>query len=180
PIGAGLGGGSADAAFLIRLLNDKFELGISWGEMHHYARQLGSDCSFFVSNKPAFAEEKGDQYESTLLDLSKYYIALIYPNIHINTAKAYSGVTPKQPTRSLENDILNLPIEEWKQFIHNDFEDFVFLQFPEIKNIKEQLYSCGAVYASMSGSGSAAYGIFKEQTDLKSKFPAAYIYEGKM
>jgi 4-diphosphocytidyl-2-C-methyl-D-erythritol kinase len=140
PIGAGLGGGSADAAFFIRLLNDKFDLGISWGEMHHYARQLGSDCSFFISNKPAFAEGRGDQYESIKLDLSNYYIALIYPNIHINTAKAYSGVKPKSASRSLENDILKLPIEQWKKFIHNDFEDSVFPQFPAIKNIKDQLY----------------------------------------
>src|ERR1017187_1791639 len=95
PIGAGLGGGSADAAFFIRLLNDKFELGISWGEMHHYARQLGSDCSFFITNKPVFAEGKGDEYESMKLDLSNYFIAIICPNIHINTAKAYSGVIPK-------------------------------------------------------------------------------------
>jgi 4-diphosphocytidyl-2-C-methyl-D-erythritol kinase len=178
PIGAGLGGGSADAAFFIRLLNEKFELGISWGEMHHYARQLGSDCSFFVSNKPAFAEGKGDQYESIKLDLSNYHVALIYPNIHINTAKAYSGVKPKQPVRSLENDILNLPIEQWKEFIHNDFEDSIFIQFPEIKKIKEQLYSQGAVYAAMSGSGSAVYGIFKSATDLKSKFPGAFVYQG--
>ncbi len=179
PIGAGLGGGSADAAFFIRLLNEKFELGISWGEMHNYARQLGSDCSFFVSNKPAFAEGKGDVYESIKIDLSAYHIALIYPNIHINTAKAYSGVKPKQPTRSLENDILNLPIEDWENVIHNDFEDSVFLQFPEIKNIKKQLYLEGAVYAAMSGSGSTVYGIFKEATNLKSKFPGAFVYEGQ-
>ena len=148
--------------------------------MHHYARQLGSDCSFFVSNKPAFAEGKGDQYESTQLDLSNYYIALIYPNIHINTAKAYNGVKPKQPIRSLENDILNLPIEEWKKFIHNDFEDSIFPQFPEIKKIKEQLYVLGAEYASMSGSGSTVYGIFKNKTDLKDKFQNCFVWEGKL
>ncbi|MGQ0829508.1 MAG: 4-(cytidine 5'-diphospho)-2-C-methyl-D-erythritol kinase [Bacteroidota bacterium] len=180
PVGAGLGGGSADAAFFIRLLNDKFELGISWGEMHHYARELGSDCSFFISNKPAFAEGRGDQYESINVSLSNYHIVLIYPNIHINTAKAYSGVKPKTPVRSLENDILNLPIEQWKDHIHNNFEDSLFLQFLEIKTIKEQLYSLGAVYASMSGSGSSVYGIFKEKTDLKNKFKDHFIFEGKL
>lgn len=180
PIGAGLGGGSADAAFFIRLLNDKFDLGISWGEMHHYARQLGSDCSFFISNKPAFAEGRGDQYESMKLDLSKYYIALIYPKIHINTAKAYSGIVPKQPARSLEKDILNLPIDQWKDLIHNDFEDSIFPQFPEIKKIKEELYMLGAEYASMSGSGSTVYGIFKNKTDLKDKFGACFVWEGKL
>jgi 4-diphosphocytidyl-2-C-methyl-D-erythritol kinase len=179
PIGAGLGGGSADAAFFIRLLNDKFELGISWGEMHNYARQLGSDCSFFISNKPAFAEGRGDVYESTKISLSDYYVVLIYPNIHINTANAYSGVKPKLPSRSLEDDILNLPIEQWKDLIHNDFEDSIFLQFPEIKNIKEKLYSKGAVYSAMSGSGSTVFGIFKNETDLKKEFSDAFVYEGK-
>src|ERR1035437_871928 len=103
PIGAGLGGGSSDAAFFIRLLNEKFDLGLAWGEMPHYAKQLGSDCSFFVSNKPAFVEGKGDAFESIKLDLSNYYITLIYPNIHIDTAKAYSCVKPKKSVRSLEN-----------------------------------------------------------------------------
>lgn len=180
PIGAGLGGGSSDAAFFIHLLNDKFELGISWGEMHNYARQLGSDCSFFISNKPSFAEGTGDQYESMKLDLSKYHIALIYPNIHINTAKAYSGVIPKIPTRSLENDLLNLPIEQWEEFVHNDFEDSVFLQFPKLKEIKLQLYSMGAEYAAMSGSGSTVYGIFKNKIDLKNNFKNCFVWEGQM
>ncbi|MCC6581985.1 MAG: 4-(cytidine 5'-diphospho)-2-C-methyl-D-erythritol kinase, partial [Phycisphaeraceae bacterium] len=161
PIGAGLGGGSADAAFFIRLLNDVFELGISWGELHHYARQLGSDCSFFVSNRPAFAQGKGDQLESIQLDLSRYYIVLVCPDIHINTALAYSGVKPKKPMRSLEEDIQKLPISQWKKYISNDFEDSVFPKYPELKKIKEKLYVLGATYASMSGSGSALFGIFK-------------------
>ena len=125
---------------LAEVLNDKFELGLAWGEMHHYAKQIGSDCSFFISNRPSFVEGKGDEFESIQLDLSKYYIALIYPNIHINTAKAYSGVKPKKASRSLEADLLTLPIVEWKNYIHNDFEDSIFPQFPELKNIKEKLY----------------------------------------
>ena len=180
PIGAGLGGGSADAAFFIRLLNDTFELGISWGEMHHYARQLGSDCSFFISNKPSFAEGKGDELESIKLNLSNYFIALIYPNVHINTAKAYSGVRPKKPVRSLENDLQQLPIEKWKDNIHNDFEDSIFPEFPELKKIKEKLYSLGAVYASMSGSGSAMYGIFKKVPGIKKDFGNYSYREGKL
>jgi len=180
PIGAGLGGGSADAAFFIKLLNQKFELELAWGEMHHYAKQIGSDCSFFVSNKPAFVQGVGDDVESIVLDLSNYYIALIYPNVHVNTAMAYSGVAPKKPLRNLENDILNLPIEEWKNHIHNDFEDSVFVKFSELKKIKEQLYDEGAVYAAMSGSGSTVYGIFKDQTDFKLKFKNAFIWEGKL
>lgn len=180
PIGAGLGGGSSDAAFFIKLLNDKFELGISWGEMHHYARQLGSDCSFFVSNKPSFAEGRGDQYESMKLDLSNYYVVLVYPNIHVNTSKAYSGVKPKTPSRSLENDILNLPIEQWKEFVQNDFEASIFPQFPEIKNIKEKLYSKGAIYSAMSGSGSTVFGIFDKKTDLKKEFEGCFVWEGRL
>ena len=180
PIGAGLGGGSADAAFFIHLLNDKFQLGISWGEMHHYARQLGSDCSFFISNKPAFAEVTGSQYESMKLNLSNYFIALVYPHIHINTAKAYSEVIPKMPVRSLENDLLTLPLEQWKECIHNDFEDSLFAQFPELEKIKEQLYSQGAVYAAMSGSGSTVYGIFKNKTDLKNSFKNYFVCEERL
>lgn len=180
PIGAGLGGGSSDAAFFIKLLNDKFELGISWGEMHNYARQLGSDCSFFISNKPAFAEGRGDVYESLKLDLSKYFVVLVYPNIHINTAKAYSGVKPKRPVRELESDILNLPIEQWKEFVHNDFEDSIFPQFPEIKSIKEKLYANGAIYAAMSGSGSTLFGIFEKETNLKNEFGDCFVFEGKL
>ncbi len=179
PVGAGLGGGSSDAAFFIRTLNEKFEIGLAWGEMHHYARQLGSDCSFFISNRPAFAEGKGDEYESINIDLKDYYVALVYPNIHINTAKAYAGVKPVKAARSLEDDIQHLPINQWKDCIHNDFEDSVFPQFPEIKTIKEQLYGAGAFYASMSGSGSGVYGIFKNKTDLKESFKNCFMWEGK-
>jgi 4-diphosphocytidyl-2-C-methyl-D-erythritol kinase len=180
PVGAGLGGGSSDAAFFIRLMNDKFDLGLSWGEMHHYARQLGSDCSFFISNKPAFAEEKGDQYESLSLSLKGYHLVLIYPNVLISTAKAYSGVKPQKPARSLEMDIQNLPIEEWKQYIHNDFEDSIFPEFPELQAIKQKLYDEGAVYASMSGSGSSVYGIFKNKTDMKDLFRDYFVFEGEL
>jgi 4-diphosphocytidyl-2-C-methyl-D-erythritol kinase len=189
PIGAGLGGGSADAAFFIRLLNDTFELGISWGEMHHYARQLGSDCSFFVSNKPAFAEEKGDKFESINLDLSGYHIAVVYPDIHINTAKAYSDLDKAEGRRQKANgrleDLIQLPIQKWKKTIRNDFEDSVFPKYPEIKKIKEKLYSLGAIYASMSGSGSAVYGIFKKEPKVNlpagkagKKFGDYQVWEG--
>lgn len=180
PIGAGLGGGSADAAFFIKLIKDLFELNISWGEMHHYARTLGSDCSFFITNKPVIAEGRGDVYESIQLDLSEYYIALIYPNIAVNTATAYKNVIPAKPSRSLENDILNLPVEEWKAFIKNDFEKTVFAAQPQLKTIKEKLYAQGALYAAMSGSGSTVFGIFKEATNLKSVFPGAFVWENRL
>lgn len=178
PIGAGLGGGSADAAFFIRLLNDQFELKIPMKEMEDFARQLGSDCTFFIKNTPAFTTERGDMLEDLKLDLKGYHLVLIYPNIHINTAKAYSGVQAKPAKRSLKNDIINLPVEEWKNVIHNDFENSIFPQFPEIKKIKEQLYTLGAEYAAMSGSGSTVFGIFKKETNLKNSFSTAFFWEG--
>lgn len=180
PIGAGLGGGSADAAFFIRMIKELFDLNISWGEMHHYARLLGSDCSFFISNKPVFAEGKGDEFESIQLDLSAYHIALIYPPVAINTASAYKGVTPAKPKRSLEEDILNVPIEEWKNVIYNDFERSIFAAHPELEQIKKKLYTNGALYTSMSGSGSTVYGLFKEPTNLKAAFPDAFVWEGSL
>jgi 4-diphosphocytidyl-2-C-methyl-D-erythritol kinase len=180
PIGAGLGGGSADAAFFIKFLNEQFELGISWGEMHHYARQLGSDCSFFITNRPVFAEGRGDAYESIQLDLSAYYIALVYPSIAVNTGEAYNRVIPAKPLRSLEEDIVTLPIEQWKEYIHNDFETSVFAAHPEIKQVKEKLYLQGAVYAAMTGSGSTVFGLFKKETNLKMIFPDAFVWEGKI
>ncbi|MBI4947711.1 MAG: 4-(cytidine 5'-diphospho)-2-C-methyl-D-erythritol kinase [Bacteroidetes bacterium] len=201
PIGAGLGGGSADAAFFIRLLNDTFELGLAWGEIHHYAKQLGSDCSFFISNKPVFAKGKGDELESLNLSLSKYHIALVCPNIHINTAQAYSmvklrpdpkGGNAQSPFRSDDSEddeyrtpsedlgqiVIKLPIEDWKNKISNDFENVIFPQYPEIKKIKEKLYALGAVYASMSGSGSSVYGIFKKEPKVKEKFVKYQVWEG--
>jgi len=180
PIGAGLGGGSSDAAFFIKLLNDKFELGISWGEMHHYARQLGSDCSFFVANKPCFVEGRGDQSESLLLDLSGKHIVLVCPGLHVSTPDAYAGVHPKVSTSSLEENILKYPMSEWKGHIHNDFEDSVFIKYPTIKTIKEKLYSLGAVYASMSGSGSAVYGLFDKEANVKDSFKDCFTWKGKL
>jgi len=179
PIGAGLGGGSSDAAFFIQLLNKKFSLNISWGEMHHYAKQLGSDCSFFVSNQPAFVKGKGDEFDFIKVNLSSYYILLVYPPIHINTGKAYSGVIPKKPQRSLKKDLLNASIYEWKRYIHNDFEDSVFKEYPELEKIKNDLYSIGAIYSSMSGSGSTIYGIFKNLPLIKNKFENCLIKTGK-
>ena len=179
PIGAGLGGGSSDAAFFIKLLNDAFDIGISWGEMHHYARQLGSDCSFFIGNKPAFAEGRGDQYESIRLDLSSNYLLLVHPPIHINTRDAYSGVSPKKKVYSLEEDISKMPFTEWKNRIHNDFEDSVFIKYPQTKAIKEKIYSLGAAYASMSGSGSSVYGVFENKINLQNEFPNCFVWQGQ-
>lgn len=181
PIGAGLGGGSADAAFFIKLINKSFSVGMTEEEMSIYANQLGSDCSFFIKNEPAFVQGRGDIQKSIELDLKGYCVALVYPYIHISTAEAYSNVIPKKTEYFLEELILKLPINEWNKFIYNDFEDSIFLKYPQIKTIKEQLYSSGALYASMSGSGSTLYGIYKEnKIDLKEIFPDYWVWQGTL
>ncbi|HZY39357.1 MAG TPA: 4-(cytidine 5'-diphospho)-2-C-methyl-D-erythritol kinase [Mucilaginibacter sp.] len=165
PIGAGLGGGSADAAFFIRLINQKFEIGLTDGQMVGYARQLGADCAFFIQNKPVFAQGIGDELEPVELDLSKYTIALVMPPVHVSTAEAYRGVRPALPGRSLK-ELIQLPVGEWKNYIKNDFEQSVFKNHPAIRGVKAALYEAGAIYASMSGSGASVFGLFEEKPDL--------------
>lgn len=165
PVGAGLGGGSADGAFMIKLLNQKFELGLTIEQMQRYARQLGSDCAFFIENTPVFAVGKGDEFLSQELNLEKYYIVLIKPDIHVSTIDAYGGCIPGKPAASLQL-LANLPVSEWKNTIKNDFEKTVFKKYPSIQKIKEDLYEAGALYASMSGSGSSVFGIFEKETSL--------------
>ncbi len=179
PIGAGLGGGSSDAAFFIRALNDLFDLHLSFGEMHHYARQLGSDCSFFINNQAVFAQQRGDEFERIALDLSDYYIVLVYPAIHISTAEAYSMIEPKKPKISLEELIQEL-MNTWKERIVNDFEQSVIVKHPSIKIIKNELYEKGAIYSSMSGSGSSVFGIFQQPTNLKNSFSNSFVWEAKL
>ncbi|WP_426668214.1 4-(cytidine 5'-diphospho)-2-C-methyl-D-erythritol kinase [Mucilaginibacter sp. McL0603] len=165
PIGAGLGGGSANAAFFIKLINNLFSLGLTTIQMLDYARQLGADCAFFIENKPLFAFEKGDQFESIKLDLSKYKIVLVMPPVHVSTGEAYRGVRPSLVKDSLYDLILE-PIQEWKHFIKNDFEESVFKNHPSIRGVKAALYEAGAIYASMSGSGASVFGIFEKTPDL--------------
>lgn len=162
PIGAGLGGGSSDAAFLIKALNDRFQLDISIEKMQDYARQLGADCAFFIQNQPAFAEEIGDKFTDISLDLSAYHIVIVKPRIHISTQEAYQLVVPHNHGKNLKQHI-KTPIEDWKNTVINDFEAGIFRKFPEIREIKEEMYRLGALYASMSGSGSSVFGIFKEK-----------------
>jgi 4-diphosphocytidyl-2-C-methyl-D-erythritol kinase len=165
PIGAGLGGGSANAAFFIKLINNLFDLKLTTAEMLDYARQLGADCAFFIENKPLFAFEKGDQFESISLDLSKYKIVLVMPPIHVSTGEAYRGVKPAPVNESLY-ELISEPIQEWKHFIKNDFEESVFKNHPAIRGVKAALYAEGAIYASMSGSGASVFGIFNKKPDL--------------
>jgi 4-diphosphocytidyl-2-C-methyl-D-erythritol kinase len=165
PIGAGLGGGSADAAFLIKLINQKFNLNLSIAQMQNYASKLGADCAFFIENKPTFACGIGDQFENIDLDLSKYFKVLVQPKVHVSTADAYKGVDVKKPLQSLKS-LITLPIQEWKSLILNDFENSVFKQYPEIEFVKNKLYECGAVFALMSGSGSSVFAIFEQPIQL--------------
>jgi len=165
PIGAGLGGGSADAAFFIKLANDKFELGLSIAQMQDYARRLGADCAFFIENKPVFAFERGDEFEPVRLDLSRYHIALVMPPVHVSTAEAFSGIKPAEPKESLM-ELISLPITQWRKYIRNDFEETIFKNHPAIRGVKASLYEAGALYASMSGSGASVFGIFENKPDL--------------
>ncbi|MGI4020489.1 MAG: 4-(cytidine 5'-diphospho)-2-C-methyl-D-erythritol kinase [Janthinobacterium lividum] len=175
PIGAGLGGGSADAGFFIKLLNEVCEIGLSIETMQNYARQLGADCAFFIGNKSVFAFEKGDQFEPINLNLSAYHLVLVMPPVHVSTAEAYSGVQPKASKSDLES-ASKLPVEEWKNFIKNDFEESVFLHHPQILSVKEALYQQGAIYAAMSGSGAAVFGIFSKKPDLQELEKANQVF----
>lgn len=160
PAGAGLGGGSSDAACMIKLLNDKFSLGLSTERMEEYAVKLGADCAFFIRNKPVFATGIGNLFEPVELSLKGYHIILIKPDIFVSTRDAFAEIKPVRPAVSLK-EIVKQPMETWKNSMKYDFEDSVFKKFPEIAAIKDELYDLGAVYAAMSGSGSSVYGIFK-------------------
>ncbi|GAB3576098.1 4-(cytidine 5'-diphospho)-2-C-methyl-D-erythritol kinase [Spirosoma luteolum] len=179
PIGAGLGGGSADAAFCLRLLNDQFGLGIGPDGLEDYARRLGSDCAFFVRNKPVYCVGKGDEFEPIDLSLSGYHIVLVYPNLAISTAEAYAGVRPQQPDQSLRHQ-LSLPIDQWRHTVRNDFENSLFPAHPVLPAVKQQLYDLGAVYASMSGSGSTLYGIFDAPPADLNQFSEYRVWQGNL
>ena len=160
PFAAGLGGGSADAAYMLKILSEMFIENISDEELHEIGKGIGADVPFFIKNKPVFAEGIGTEFSDIDLSLKGYYIVLIKPDIAISTAEAYSGVTPANPNYDLK-ETLKLPINEWKGVVKNDFEDSLFPKYPRLKAIKDALYEAGAEYASMSGSGSSIFGIFK-------------------
>jgi len=165
PIGAGLGGGSSDAAYFIRLIDQTFNLKLGVEQMQNYARALGADCAFFIESKPVFAFEKGDEFEPIKLDLSKYSIVLVMPPAHVSTAEAYRGVKPAEVKTSLF-ELIDMPIEQWKRYIKNDFEESVFKNHAVIRGAKAALYEAGALFASMSGSGVSVFGIFNNTPNL--------------
>ena len=165
PVGAGLGGGSSDAAHLIKIIDKKFNLGLSVSEMEQYASSLGADCAFFIENKPVYATGKGDRFKPLTLDLSGYNIVLVKPGIHVSTAEAYAGMQP-QPNEENLPELMKQPVESWKGQVKNDFERMVFEKYPAIADVKKRLYEAGALYAAMSGSGSSVYGIFNGNVAL--------------
>ena len=179
PIGAGLGGGSADAGFMLTLLNEQFTLGLSVSILEDYARKLGSDCAFFIQNRPLYCTEKGDVFSEIVADLNGYYILLVYPNLAISTAEAYAGVRPRQPEIALY-DQLKQPIDTWRTTVHNDFEESLFPKYPILNQIKQDLYEAGAVFASMSGSGSTVYGIFNAPIVVPNQFSAYCVWKGRL
>ena len=166
PVGAGLGGGSADCAFALRMMNGLFSLGLSDDALAAYAARLGSDCAFFVYNRPMFARGRGEILEPFDLDLSGYDIRVAIPEgVHVSTREAYAGVTPRYAVQTDEgslHSILAQPIEAWRDTLVNDFEPSVFKAHPEIEELKRTMYEDGAVYAAMSGSGSAVFGLFRK------------------
>jgi 4-diphosphocytidyl-2-C-methyl-D-erythritol kinase len=182
PMGAGLGGGSSDGAFAIKLLNDHFQLKLSMEQMQYYAAQLGSDCAFFIQNKPAYAFGRGSELEDIAIDLSSYYISLLFPDVHSGTAAAYQHVRKRgkvDEAMSLKT-LIQQPVEQWRAHVENDFEYSVFRAIPQLAQLKEQLYECGAIYASMSGSGSAMFGIFDRQPQLTRSLKEIEYYSGKL
>ena len=181
PSGAGLGGGSTDAAFMLKLLNEKFNLALSIESMEDYASRLGADCAFFIRNAPTYAEGIGNVFSPVSLSLKGYQLWLVKPDIFVSTRDAFSQIKPHRPERPLKETI-QLPVEEWRNCMVNDFEESVFPQFPAIREIKEEMYRQGAVYASMSGSGSSVYGIFKPNASLPDiDFgKEAFVYKGKL
>ncbi len=179
PTGAGLGGGSSDAAFTLKMLNNYFTLKLSPEKLKEYAAQLGADCPFFIENEPAFAEGIGDQLFPLKLDLSGYKIVLIKPNVSVSTVQAYKNAVLALPAFSLK-ELHDIPLPTWKEKVVNDFEKSIFPQFPEIKKWKDLLYESGAIYASMSGSGSAVFGIFDHvPADLANKIPEGLFFDPK-
>ena len=165
PTQAGLGGGSSDAAYMIRLLDERFRLNIGIPEMERYAAKLGADCAFFITADPSYAEGIGDvlmPVDVPGAGLGGYYLAVVKPSVAVSTRDAYAAIVPKTPAKCCR-DIVRQPIETWKDELVNDFEAPIFAMHPELAAIKQSLYDAGAVYAAMSGSGSAIFGIFKHK-----------------
>lgn len=180
PQAAGLGGGSADGTFTLTLLNEVLDLGLSNSELTNLSQLIGSDCPFFIRNQPSLVTGKGEQITPTDSDLSGYYFGIVAPPFSISTGAAYQHITPKKPDTSI-NKAIQYPIQDWPSLLSNDFEAYAFKAYPALKTLKTSLYNKGALYASMTGSGSAFYGIFEKEPQLSElDWPSDYrVFEGR-
>ncbi|MFV0471869.1 MAG: 4-(cytidine 5'-diphospho)-2-C-methyl-D-erythritol kinase [Paludibacteraceae bacterium] len=179
PSGAGLGGGSADGAFTLKAINELFTLQLSPERLEQLAATIGADCPFFIKNRPTYATGIGNVFSPINILLKNYWLLLVKPDIYVSTAAAYSDIIPT-PSDKLLPDLIQLPVNQWKYYIKNDFEKSVFTKQPKIGIIKDKLYDLGAVYASMSGSGAAVYGIFLEKPEYEKQFEKFFTYCDKM
>lgn len=183
PMQAGLGGGSADGAFMIRLLDERFRLNMGIAEMERYASRLGSDCAFFITAEPSFGTGRGEVLEPVQIvenNLQAFYIVIVKPAVAVSTREAFKQIVCRQPEHCCR-DIIRQPVETWKAMLVNDFEVPAFKQHPELAAIKQQLYNLGAVYAQMSGSGSAFFGLFRrEPQQVKETFPGCFTFTSKL
>ena len=183
PLQAGLGGGSADGAFMIRLLDERFRLNMGIAEMERYASRLGSDCAFFITAEPSFATGRGEVLEPVRIsenNLQGCYVVIVKPTVAVSTREAFKQIVCRQPEHCCR-DSVRQPVETWKTLLTNDFEGPAFRQHPELAAIKQQLYDLGAVYAQMSGSGSAFFGLFRsEPQQVKKAFPACFVFASKL
>ena len=178
PTQAGMGGGSSDCGYMIRLLNETFDMGLSSEQMQQYAARLGADCAFFIESSACYAEGIGERLQPIDLDLSGWHIGVVRPDIPVPTKEAFSRIHPHYPALNCRDDVKQ-PVETWRDRLTNDFEESVFALHPEIGAVKEQLYKMGATYAAMSGSGSALFGLFKDEPDaLRQTFPDMFTFSG--
>jgi 4-diphosphocytidyl-2-C-methyl-D-erythritol kinase len=178
PVGAGLGGGSSDAAYTLRILNQLFALALSHETLKVYAARLGSDCAFFIGDKPLLGSERGEVLSDVSLSLKGKYLVIVKPEIHISTDEAYASTSPRLVKIELRKILEEHAIREWRELLKNDFEDSLFKQFPTLEAIQKKLYALGAAYASMSGSGSSVFGIFEDSVDLKRDFDGLRYWSG--
>jgi 4-diphosphocytidyl-2-C-methyl-D-erythritol kinase len=180
PTGTGLGGGSADASFTLLALNSIFDLKLSVIQLQNLAAQIGSDCPFFINNKPAWVTGRGETIQNSLLCLNNYKLVIISTGVHISTKEAYSLIKPDNQNIDLGTEILKDP-GCWKNIINNDFESVALIKYPEIQAVKDKLYDAGALYASMTGSGSAVYGIFDKNNNMQYSYPEKWkIWKGSL
>jgi 4-diphosphocytidyl-2-C-methyl-D-erythritol kinase len=181
PMGAGLGGGSSDAAHTLRLLNQLFALQLNADQLKMYAARLGSDCAFFIHDRPMLGTGRGEVLQEIAVDLSGKFMVLVNPQTHISTAEAYRGITPARHAVQVRKVVANGGgITHWRNELKNDFEEIVFAKHPELLKIRERLYASGATYAAMSGSGSTVFGIFEQPVELKKQFPDMTYWHGML